>query len=290
MSKTHPVSISCDGYGLAGNLVLPEAAAAQTPVPGAVLVGGPGPVPIARYSDTGAKQWPALWAEALGEAGVAALCYDQQGAGLSGGEYHLADWEALLEDNRAVTETLALQPEVGPVAAIAWAEGCGYALQLAAEGKVAALVLLAPPYYSAEERYSRDLSSLATRNGLSDRVVQIRVRQWRQELEASAERVRNGEVFTSTDLGGGNTVRVNLPRFVHVATFRAADLMESVTVPVLLLHGEDDTAISPQESEAMASALNGRSTRITYPGVAHFIYRHPQALRDATGWLRSTLC
>lgn len=50
MAKTHPISIAAETHGLAGNLVLPEAAAPESPVPAAVVVGGPGPVPLQRYT------------------------------------------------------------------------------------------------------------------------------------------------------------------------------------------------------------------------------------------------
>lgn len=290
MPKTHPVSIASERHGLAGNLVLPEGAAKASPTPGAVIIGGPGPVPLSRYTGTGARQWPVLWTESLAEAGIAGLCYDQCGAGLSSGQYHEATWEDLLEDARAAVETLSLQPEVGPVAAIAWAEGCAFALQLAAEHKVQALVLLAPAYLTAEERYSRGVAALAARNGLSNRVVELRIRQWRQEIERSMERVHTGETYTTMEMGGGQQVRVNQVRFLQTVAFNPAAMVEQVQVPTLLLHGEDDTAISPEESGAMAAAMPDRALLITYPGVAHFIYRHPMAIKDATGWIRRTLC
>jgi len=287
--KTHPVSIRCETHGLAGNLVLPHDANQAAPVPGVLFPGAPGPLPQVRYSDEGAKQWPVLWSEAFGAAGLAALCYDQRGGGLSSGVYHEADWNSLLEDARAAADVLRLQPEVSRVAAIAWADGCGFALQLAAEGLVHALVLLAPPYHTAEERYAADIAALAARKGLSDRVVRIRVEQWKAELLATAGRVEQGETTSLTELGGGRTVTVNTARFLQAATFNPAALVPRVSVPALLLHGEDDTAVSPSESAAMAQALPGPCERITYPGVAHFVYRDPRAMADAADWLRRTL-
>lgn len=289
MSKTHSVSISCEGYGLAGNLVLPDGATAESPVPGAVIIGGPGPLPLTRYSETGARQWPVLWSESLANSGLAALCYDQRGGGLSSGTYHEADWTDLLEDNRAAVEMLALQPEVGPVAAVAWAEGCGFALQLAAEGKVQALILLAPPYHNAETRYARDIAALAARKGLSDRVVQLRINQWQSEIRATLEQVQKGQTVSTTDVGGQVT-SINLIRFLQTTAFDPSRVAAQVKVPVLLLHGRDDTAIPPVESEAMAAGLNGQTDRVVYPGMAHFIYRHGPAMRDAAAWLRRTLC
>lgn len=286
--QTHPVSIHCETHGLAGNLVLPEGAAQATPVPGVLFPGEPGPSPQIRYSDEGAKQWPVLWSEALGGAGLAALCYDQRGGGLSSGAYHEADWTGLYADARAAADLLRLQPEVSQVAAVAWGDGCGFALQLAAEGLVQALVLMSPAYHTAEERYTADISALAARRGLSDRVVRIRVDQWKGEVLATARRVEEGETMAMTEVGG-RTVLVNLMRFLQTTAFNPAAVLERVTVPVLLLHGQDDTAIPPAESAAMAQALAGPVERIVYPGVAHFLYRHPRAVADAAAWLKRTL-
>lgn len=288
MPKTDPVSIASETHGLAGSLVLPDQASAEDKVTAALIVGGPGPIPLQRYTAQGAKQWPVLWSEALGEAGLGALCYDQRGSGLSSGLYHDADWDALYEDVTAAQEILAVQPEVGKVAAIAWAEGCGYALQLAAEGRVAALILLAPAYHTAEERYASGIRELATRKGLSERVVQLRINQWRGEMEATISQVQQGAVTTTTDIGG-QPVTTNLLRFLQTIAYNPAAVVQHVKVPVLLLHGEDDTVIPPAESAAMAGALSGPVERITYPGVAHFLYRHPAAIKDAAAWLGRVL-
>jgi pimeloyl-ACP methyl ester carboxylesterase len=286
--KTDPVSIPMETYALAGNFVMPEGAAPGSKVPGVVIVGGPGPLPLQRYSKEGAKNWPVQWTESLAAAGLAGLCYDQRGSGLSTGLYHDADWEMLYEDAKAAAEMLAAQPEVGKTAALAWGDGCGFALQLAAEGKVDALVLLAPPFHPEEVRYARSIKALADRKGLSDRVVQVRVNQWREGIMQTARQVQEGQTTAVVDMGGTETV-TNLVRMLQVMAFDAAPVAAQVMVPVLLLHGEDDTAILPAESEAMAGALGGAAERVVYHGAAHFLYRHAPAFEDAAGWLLRVL-
>lgn len=289
MPKTHPLSISCETHGLAGNLVLPDSASDATPVPGALIVGGPGPLPLERYTAEGARQWPVTWTEALADAGLAGLCYDQRGSGLSTGLYHDADWKDLYEDAKAAAEMLDVQPEVSKTAAIAWGEGCAFALQLAAQGRVNALVLMAPPFLTAEARYAKGVAELAARRGLSDRVVQLRISQWRNEIEETAKRVEQGQTTATTDLGTGGTTTTNLVRFLQTVIFDPAQVAPHVKVPVLLLHGADDAVIPPAESEAMARALGGPAERIAYPKQAHFLYRSPEAMRDAVLWLKQTL-
>jgi pimeloyl-ACP methyl ester carboxylesterase len=288
MPKTHPVLISSKECGLAGNLVLPDGASPDSPVPGALIVGGPGPVAMERYSPEGVKNWPVQWTEGLAASGLAGLCYDQRGSGLSSGLYHEAGWAELYDDARAALEMLRLQPEVRRTAVIAWGEGCAFALQLAAEGMADALVLLSPPGFTAGERYAREIARLAARKGLSERVVGIRVGQWKQEVEALAARVAAGERTATTDVGG-TPVTTNLARLLKTLTYDPAELAAAVSVPVLLLHGEEDAIIPPEESQALQERLGARCDRITYPGASHFLYRYSRPLADAAGWLRSVL-
>lgn len=285
MAKTHPISISNETHGLAGNLVLPEGASQDQPVAGAVVLGGPGPVPLQRYTTEGAKQWPVLWTEALGAANLAGLCYDQRGSGLSSGLYHEAGWEELYDDAKAAIEILAVQPEVKKVVAIAWADGAGFALQLAAEGKVDGLVLLAPGYHTAEARYANQMANLAARKGLSDRVVQIRVNQWRGEIQTVIKRVEQGERVAVTTLGD-QPVNTNLVRFLQTVIFDPAPVARQVKVPTLILHGQEDNVVPAAESDALAGALGGPVERRVYPDQAHFLYRHQPAMADAAAWIR----
>lgn len=282
--KIHPVSISSETHGLAGSLALPESASAENPVPGAVILGGPGPVPLQRYTAEGPKNWPMYWAETLARAGLACLCYDQRGSGLSSGLYHEANWDDLCEDARAAVEMLALQPEVRRTVAIAWADGTGFALNLAAEGKVDGLILLSPGYLTAEARYAAQMARLAASRGLSDRVVQLRVSQWRAQIDDVKARVARGQETAVTDVGG-QPISTNLRRFLSLAAYDPSTVAPRVTVPALLLHGADDTVIPPAESEQLAAALSGPVERREYPGQAHFIYRSAQTMADAAAWM-----
>ncbi len=288
MAKLDPISITSETHGLAGNFVLPDDATPERPVPGAVVLGGPGPLPLQRYTSDGARNWPVTWSEAFGNAGLAGLCFDQRGSGLSSGLYHEADWDDLYDDARAAAELLGVQPEVGRTAAIAWADGANFALRLAAEGKVDALILLAPGFLTAEERYARQMSTLAARKGLSDRVVQIRVNQWRAEMQEIVKRVEQGETTAVTTVGD-EQVTTNLVRFLQSSIFDPAPIAGRVTVPALILHGADDGVIPPAESEQLAHTLAGPVERRVYPGEAHFLYRSQRAMQEAITWMQSTL-
>ncbi|MBP2020107.1 pimeloyl-ACP methyl ester carboxylesterase [Symbiobacterium terraclitae] len=283
--KTYPVSISTETHGLAGSLVLPEGAAAGSPVPGAVIIGGPGPLPLQRRAQDGTKNWPVVWAESLGAAGLACLCYDQRGSGESTGLYHAADWDDLYADAEAAAELLAVQPEVGWTAAVAWADGAGFALRLALEGKVDGLILLAAGALTAGTRYAAQVARLAASRGLSERVVQLRVRQWQAQIADVRRRVEAGEHIAETDVGGRRVV-TNLRRFLALTEFDPGALAPHVTVPVLLLHGATDGVVPPEESEVLRDRLGGPVERQVYLEEGHFVYRSARAIADAAAWMR----
>lgn len=293
MSASHMVTVGMEGYALAGTLLLPAGASAQQPVAGVVMVGGPDPLPLSRHEEQGGPSWSLAWGQALADAGLAVLCYDQRGSGMSTGAYEEATRGDLYEEARAVTEMLRAQPEVDGqrVAAIGWGEGAGFALALASQGEVAAAVLLAAPYVTAQERYARWIGELAARKGLSQRVVDLRVQSWRQGMEAAREQVSRGVRTTTTDVGG-RQMTTNLIRFVENQQFDPRKLLPGLNVPLLLLHGEGDQVIPAAESAEMQHALQqagAEVARITYQGVEHFLYREQQPLADACAWLQQAL-
>lgn len=281
---TYPVSIASDTHTLAGTLVLPEGASGDSPVPAAVVIGGPDPLPLERTGQGGTKNWPLRWAEAFGAAGLGCLCYDQRGSGESTGLYQDADWDDLYDDAVAATEMLALQPEVRCVAAVAWADAAGFALRLAAEGKVQGLILLAAGARTAEARYSEQVRRLAASRGLSQRVVQLRIRQWQAQVQAVRDRIAAGESVAETDIGGRRIV-TNLRRFLAVSEFDPAAAARQVAVPVLLLHGAADGVVPPLESELLRAAFPGPVERRVYLEEGHFLYRSERAMADAVRWM-----
>ena len=283
--NTYPIAIASEAHTLAGSLVLPEGAGDASPVPAALIVGGPDPLPLERRGKDGTKNWPLRWAEAFGASGLACLCYDQRGSGESTGLYQDADWDDLYADAAAAAELLAVQPEVRWVAAVAWADAAGFALRLAAEGRVSGLILLAAGARTAEARYGEQVRRLAAGRGLSERVVELRIGQWRAQMEAVRARVAAGERVAEADIGG-RIIATNLRRFLAVNEFDPAAVAPQVAAPVLLLHGAADTVVPPVESELLQAALPGPVERRVYPDEGHFLYCSKQAMADAVGWVK----
>ncbi len=71
---------------------------------------------------------------------------------------------------------------------------------------------------------------------------------------------------------------------------RVADSASDITVPVLVLHGEDDTIVPAQSTEPLGS-LAGFERR-TYPGLRHEIFNEPEGpdiVAEVADWIRARL-
>jgi dipeptidyl aminopeptidase/acylaminoacyl peptidase len=90
---------------------------------------------------------------------------------------------------------------------------------------------------------------------------------------------RNSEIRWETKMGG--------PPELKPAVYRKANVLpdvDKIKAPLLILHGEEDPQVPPQESQEFAAALKkaGKAfTYITYPGEGHGVSQ-PEHRRDAT--------
>jgi alpha-beta hydrolase superfamily lysophospholipase len=82
-----------------------------------------------------------------------------------------------------------------------------------------------------------------------------------------------------------STVRLGAEAFREQDRVRAA--LDTLTVPTLVLHGEEDQLIPPSASEPLAGLAS--VNRMTYPGLRHEIHNEPEweaVLDDVVAWIR----
>jgi pimeloyl-ACP methyl ester carboxylesterase len=88
-------------------------------------------------------------------------------------------------------------------------------------------------------------------------------------------------------------VPLSVPPFVRAALFQRdvanEDLLRSLDVPVLLVHGADDAVVDPRATEYAAALIPDSTTRI-YPGVGHmpFAERAEEFRADLAAFVAST--
>ena len=231
----------------------------ETGGPGVVLLGVAGPND--RWMSFGELSPFAALAEALSDAGVHVLAYDDRGVGESGGDWTAVNFEAMARDAQAAAERLAAMPGVDPdrIGFFGLSEGSGVALHAAARGHGAFLILGSPPGLAGEAALRARLVAALDAQGEGDAVKA----QYLAAFDRFAQMSRAGDLEAlSAFLSGPGAALVPRYAFVprepeqpaalfaspsHVAqlAFDPAPLLAAINQPVLVLGGRLDPVLDP---------------------------------------------
>lgn len=294
--RGEPVRFWSDGLKLAGELFLPPST--DTAVPGVVLCTG-----IQGLKELGMP----LLAQALADAGYAALIFDYRGFGASEGPRGRLLPQERIRDARAALTFLETHPLIDRtrLAILGLSFGGAHALSLAAtDERVQACIAIAP--VTNGRRWLRSLRAEW---------------QWRVFLEELAtdrrERVRSGtsrrvrlSIVMPPDPETDVTLRELGKRFPELAvdpeiTLESAEALleyapereigEIAPRPVLLIHGVQDVLVAPDESREAYARAGDPKRLILVEGMGHFNWLNPQhavfhrVIDEVTGWLRQWL-
>jgi len=264
------IKIPANGFVLAGTLSRP-AQPSTVRLPAVVLVGGSG------VSDRDAVSYgiPILGeiAGALADGGFVVVRYDKRGLGQSGGRAESAGLADFAEDVRAAVKALADRKDVDPrqIAVVGHSEGGLVALMAAAkEKKIAAAVLVATPGMTGSEIVLAQQQRLLDRMTLSPEERQAKI---------DAQRRINQAVMTGKGL---DQLPPDIRRTVDNVEFQSllasdpAKLLKDVRQPLLVVQGELDTQVEPQNADLLASLARQRKKAgqvevIKVPGINHLL-------------------
>lgn len=251
------------GYTLAGTLTIPHGVA-RAPV--LVTISGSGPqdrdsrlpgirnyAPFREIADT------------LGRRGVAVLRYDDRGVGESGGRASRdsATSEDFADDVLAVVAYLRTRPDVdgGRIVLAGHSEG-GLIAPIAAvkDPRIRAIALLAGPAISG-----RKVLEYQNENGIKSAPL----------TEAQRDSLRRTVPATLDSLQRTN-------RWMrYFITTDPLVMARRVTQPVLVLQGDTDMQVTPEQADTLAGALRGAGNRAVtlrrFPATNHLF------LADASG-------
>jgi dipeptidyl aminopeptidase/acylaminoacyl peptidase len=208
-------------------------------------------------------------AETLAGCGVATLRLDDRGVGASTGDANAATAEDTAADARAALSFLRARPEVDPrrLGLIGHSYGGEIAPMVAAEDpKVAAVVLLAGPARPFREtmRY-QNLYRIENDPNIAPAD--------REKALAEATVQQDANVKASTEAW-----RRSIQDRDPLPTARR------LRMPVLILQGSTDRAVSPEDSAMLERAIreggNRRVERHLFPGVNHHFQRDPVGARE----------
>jgi uncharacterized protein len=270
-----------------------------------VSPGGPGPFPgVVFLHGSGAEgRWASRYlAHEFARRGIASLIYDKRGVGRSTGDWRTAGFRELVQDASAAVEALRAQAVVAqrPVGIYGHSQGGAIAPWVAHENRhVAFIVAAAAPGVSMA-----DLERYSIENSMNIRGLpaaeQPPARQYaealvavayegapRSELVALWERVKDrpwafapppaSDPYWSFSRG--------------IASYNPLDLWRQVSVPALLVYGEDDARVPARRSavriaEAYLGA-KGPGLEVIFLPLADHNYRLPQNAAGKFAWPRT---
>ena len=257
------VSISTDdGVALAGTLTIPDDAA--NPMPAFVFVHGSGC--IDRDETIGPNKVFAQLANDLSNDGYAVLRYDKRSCGKSGGTF--APRDRLIADARDVIAYLRTQPGIDParVFVLGHSEGGELAPSIAiADGKLAGVVLLAPPAIPLEQILMQQVLrtvSPAQRPAIAER------EQTELNAVAAGQKTGASAAWLRSSFGIDPTT-----------------LIASVPSPILIVQGEKDIQVLAADTPRLVNAAQAAHRRVSVvmlPGDDHLFIKLP-AGEDSTG-------
>ena len=279
------VNIPSNGFSLVGTLSRPAQAGA-TRLPAVVLVGDSGPAD----RDSVVFGVPVLGqiAGALADAGFIVVRYDKRGIGQSGGRAESASLADYSEDVRATIKVLADRKDVDPkrIAAIGHSEGGLVALMAAAKDKrIGAVGLIATPGITGADIVLAQQQRLLSRMKLTPEEKQAKVDAQKKIHEA---------VMTGKGL---ELLPPDVRRSVDNAEFQSllmsdpAKLVQDVRQPLLVVQGELDTQVEPENADKLEALARKRKNAppvevVKVPGINHLLVPATTGEADEYGTLK----
>lgn len=251
LAASREVTLDVPGARLAATLQTPDGPQHVRP-PVALVLAGSGPTNRDGDSLAGAAGTYRKLAANLAARGVATLRPDKRGVGAS----TMADpreealtFDDLVADARAWVAWLAAQPDLGPVVVIGHSEGGTVALATVqpserAASPAKALVLLAAPAEDIGTTIRRQI----TQNPANPPEL---VQETHRVLDALGRGEQVGEVLAPLAPVFRPSVQ---PYLISSLKYDPARLIRGVTVPTLIVQGDRDLQVRPEDARVLAAA------------------------------------
>ena len=273
------VIIPDTGFNLAGTLTMPTGTGPLR-YPAVVLVAGSGGVE--RDETVAGVPIFAQLAGSLAQQGFIVLRYDKRGVGQSGGRSERVTLQDYADDLAVAVKWLTKREDVDPkrIAVAGHSEGGAVAMLAAArEDKIASLVLIAAPGKNGSElvleqqRHMLDLMKTPE----PERQAKIELQQ-KIHAAVIAEK-------------GWESVPLDLRKQADSAWFRSlllfdpAKTMRKVKQPILIIQGDLDKQVFPQDADTLAELARARKKAapvelLHLPGINHLLV--PAATGEAS--------
>ncbi|MDN5215794.1 alpha/beta fold hydrolase [Fulvivirgaceae bacterium BMA12] len=299
------------GVELAGTLTLPEKEG-QFPV--AILISGSGPQN--RNEEFMTHKPFLVLSDHLTRNGIAVLRYDDRGFASSTGNHGNATSEDFADDVRSAIAYLKTRKEINKkyIGLIGHSEGGLIAPMVAADTKVAFIVLLAGPGVSGDQILLKQIETIGRLRGADEKTLQEEINLTRgafelihqyREDESLEKRLTayvsdaisksngvpegvNKEDFISTQIS-----RLTRPWMKYFLNYDPQVSLSQVKCPVLALNGEKDVQVTPGNLIVIESGVRkGGNSDVTikeFSGMNHLFQTCKTGAMDEYATIEQTM-
>lgn len=285
------VQFESAGLKLAGTLALPQGH--QKPVPAVLFIAGSGPVDRNENAPGFKTDIFKQIAWRLAEQGIASLRYDKRGVGKSEGIFKNASMNDLVADARAALGFLKHRPEIDPdlVYVLGHSEGGILGPILATEEPLAGLIILAGPARPLDQVILWQLEGRLRSLGAKGAALQKKLDEQRQFFKFVKQSHGEWGDYTFKEAKRFMPWLKDEAQWQSLQSFALSwfrqhfkhdplATIRKVHVPVLIIQGEKDIQVPPQDAKVLAKALKGAgNANVTVrllPDLNHLMRHQPE--------------
>jgi len=216
---------------------------------------------------------PAI-ARALAGQAIASLRYDKRGAGESGGDFFATGMGDNYTDAVAAVGWLAGRAAGRPIFAIGHSEGAIHVAHLAADGRLAAAVLIACPGRRGEEILTWQAAQIAKTLPPATKTILklLRIDPLKSQQKAFA-RIRSSTADSLRIQGRKQNARW-LREFMD---FDPGPIFKRIHRPVLIVVPEHDIQVPPEDAQTICNVVSGPCDKVIVPGLSHILRDDPRS-------------
>lgn len=256
-TREEPIMLRTQNCDIQGSLLIPLGIEKMEVV---LIVGDSGPTDRNGNQNFMVNNALKMYAVALAEEGIASLRFDKRGVAASrikGGaevtfrEYvdDIKDWIAMLRNDRRFSKVVIAGHTEGALAAlVAISENCavdGY-ISINGMGNSTDCVI--------KEQLSRNQTS-----------------QVKQVISSIIDKLNEGEITENPPVYLRNSLSVPMQKYlIPLFAYHPREMIKSIRTPILLMHGDKDIQISPEESKVLHTG-NNRAKLVIVNNMNHIL-------------------
>ncbi|MGB5952207.1 MAG: alpha/beta fold hydrolase [Ornithinimicrobium sp.] len=261
---------------LEGTLTIPH----NSPGPAALLISGSGPIDRNSNSHHLASNSMGELATQLAPSGIASLRYDKRGVGSSDGDYLATGFHDNIADAQAALDALRARPEVDPgqIFVIGHSEGAIIASELAADGGLAGVVLLAGTAQNGSDLLTWQTAQIAA---TLPKPIQYLTKLVCRDLERIQSKRLARIERSHQDAVRIRSAKLNARWLREFMAYEPSNALRRAEVPILAITGSKDLQVDPADINLIGQLVPTPFTGHVVSDLTHVLRKEtaPASLR-----------